>query len=76
MIRNETGDSILVAVRLFGTVDARNTDQFLCQTHEFLAVDLIQYIFEHTSESGVWVRFGVRLPQLNPASSGPLSLHS
>src|SRR3712207_1151553 len=41
--------------------------------HEFLAVDLLQYIFERTSKSGVCVRFDVRLRQLKPASSGPLS---
>src|SRR5919112_4218789 len=40
--------------------------------HEFPAVDHIQYIFEHTSESGVYARFGVQLRQIKPASSGPL----
>jgi len=44
--------------------------------HEFLAVDLIQYIFEHTSESSVCARFDVRFRQLKPASSGPSSLLS
>src|SRR5215204_3580237 len=40
--------------------------------HEFLAVDLIQYILEHTSESGVCAHFGVQLRHIKPASSDPL----
>jgi hypothetical protein len=64
------------SVWLFGAVDARDADQFPCQAHEFLAVDLVQYIFEHTSETGVCDRFGVRLRQLKPARSGSSSLHS
>jgi hypothetical protein len=44
--------------------------------HEFLTVDLIQYIFERTSEYGICVSFDVRLRQLKPARSSSSSLHS
>ncbi|MCD6054042.1 MAG: hypothetical protein K0Q96_1234 [Rubrobacteraceae bacterium] len=58
VVCDEPGYARLVSVKLFGTVDARDADEFSCQVHEFLAVDPIQYIFEHSLELDVHVHFG------------------
>src|SRR5215210_4723416 len=69
MVRDESGDARLVPVLLFRTVDARDADEFARQVHEFPAVDVVQYIVEHSLESGVRSCFDVRLRQPKPANS-------
>jgi hypothetical protein len=41
IICDEPCNARLVAIRLFGTVDARDTDEFPCQAHEFIAINLL-----------------------------------
>jgi hypothetical protein len=67
IFHDKPGDIILVAFRLFGTVDAGDADEFLRQAHEFLAIDPTQYVFDHASELDVYVR----LRQLELTGSGP-----
>src|SRR5215210_4705673 len=69
MVRDESGDALLVPVLLFRAVDARDADEFARQVHEFPAVDVVQYIVEHSLESGVRSCFDVRVRQPKPANS-------
>src|SRR5215212_3020981 len=59
VVSHKPRDVFLIRLRLFGPVDAGDTDEFPRQANEFFTLYLIQYILERTLKLDIYVLFGV-----------------